>query len=890
MRALARLRHSLRALLRRDRLERELDLELRTHLELEIEQNRARGMREDEARRAALLAFGGVEQTKEACRDSRGTRLLETLAQDVRYALRSLRRAPAYTLAAVVTLGLGIGANSAVFSVVRGVLLQPLPYERGDQVVVLRQSAPLRGVADIGWSIPELTDLRRQTRTLDGIVEYHTMNFTLLGGEEPQRVRTGVVSANYFDVLEVRTLVGRGFRRGEDAHGAEPVLILAWDYWQKTFGGDPGIVGRRFTMNDRVHTVIGVLPPLPEWPDDNDVFMPASACPFRSGPQVEQNRGARMVQAFARVREGRTLDEARVDVETTAAAIRQEHPEAYAGNGVTRPELAPLREELTASARPTFLLLLATVSLILLIACANVANLALSRLLDRGRELALRQALGAGRRRIFAQLVTESTLLALAGGALGLLLAAGTLQLLVSFAARFTPRAAEVRLDPSVLAFTLGLSLLTGLLAGSLPGLPGLRSLAQALGGDGARATTGRGAQRLRQALVVSQVALSFVLVIGAALTLRSFRKLAAVDAGFRAEKVLAIAVDLNWSTYSTPQTTIDRERVARFYEPVHESLRSLPGVTGVGTAWTFPLNDSFSNDGSFLVEGGDADAEVLPRAVYVGTDGGYFATIGVPLLRGRSFSEDDRGGQEGVAIVSQALARRHFGNGDALGQRLSTNRGRSWRRIVGVVGDVRQSRLDREPKDMIYLPFRELPGYTATLFVRAQAEPRALGEQIRRLIHARDPQAAVAFVRSLEEIRSDALASPRLTAVLLGLFAALALGISATGIGGVIAYSVSQRTREFGVRMALGAGASRVVALVLRQGLVALAAGLLLGALAALGAGRLLSGLLFGVEPKDPVSYAAAAGVLLAVGLAACLLPARRAAATDPMTALRDA
>ena len=891
MPAITSLRNRIRALLQKDRLEREMNAEVDGHIEMQTEANRRRGMDAAEARRAAVLAFGGVEAVKEEYREAWGTRFIDTFAQDLRFALRGIRRSPGYAAAVVLTLALGIGANTAVFSVVRGVLLRPLPYERGDQIVELRQPSPKANVADIGWSILELQDLRRDATTLDGVVEYHNMNFILLGGPEPERVRTGVVSASFFDILEVKPLLGRGFRKGEDEPSAEAVLLLSHDFWQRVYGGDRGIIGRRFEMNDRVHTVVGVLPPLPKYPNQDDVYMPASACPFRTRPQVLESRSVRMVSAIGRVKPGRTLQEARADVETIEARLRQQYPDAYPRSGDARPELRPLRDVLVSSARPTLLILLGTVALILLIACANVANLALARLLDRGRELAIRQALGAGRSRILRQLLTESTLLALAGGALGLLLAGASRDLLVSFAARFTPRAAEIRLDGTVLLFTMGLSLLTGVLAGSLPGLPRGHSLLRFLAGDGTRASADVRALRVRFGLVVWQFALSFVLVIAAALMLRSFKKLSEVDGGFSAEHVLTMGVDLNFSTYTNAEHRLDRQRVLGFHEPFLEKALAMPGVSAAGNAWTFPLNSNFNgSNGTFLIEGQDQSVAAPPKAKLVGASGGYFEAIGVPLLRGRLFTKADRGDGPGAVLVSRSLAARHFGAADPVGRRISTDRGRTWRSIEGVVGDVRQSALDREPEDMIYLPFYEFPGFGSTFFVRTAGDPRRSSDELRRLAHSLDPQVAVHSVQTLADVRDDSLASPRLTAVLLGLFAGVALAISAAGIGGVIAYSVSQRAQEFGIRMALGAEPGRILGLVIRQGLGTLAIGLGIGLLSALALAQVLSGLLFGIGPMDPWSYLMAAIVLVVVGLAACAVPARRAAAADPLVALRSA
>ena len=876
-----------RALVSRRRQETELDDELRLHLEMETEANQRRGMAPDEARRAALVSFGGVEQAKEGCRESWQGRFLEVLAEDVRYGLRGLRRSPGFAAAVVLTLGLGIGANTAVFSLINGVLLKPLPYARGEQVVVLRQPEARTASEDLGFSPLEVRDYRETSRAFDGLVEYHSMDFTLLGSGDPRRVRAGVVSANFFEVLEVKPRLGRLFRAADETPGADAVLVLSHDYW-RTLGSDPKIVGRRFEMNDLVHTVVGVLPPIPQYPQENDVYMPSTACPFRNRPNVLENRRARMLGAFARVAPGTTLAQAQAEVEGVSRRLRAAYPDAFARESDSHVVLSPLKEDLVQRARPTFLVLLATVALVLLIACANVANLTLARMVERSRELAIRSALGAGRTRLLRQLLTESTLLALAGGALGLLFAYATRSLLTAFAARLTPRAGEVTIDVPVLLFTLVASVLTGVLAGTLPGLPGRERIAPVLLAESGRTTGDRRRQRVRAALVAWQLALSFVLLIGAALMLRSFANLRSVDAGFKGDHVLTARLNLNFSTYTNAERRIDVDRVNAFYRAVEDRLRSVAGVVAVGSAWTFPLNNAFQNDGTFAIEGRAESAGAAPKATFIGMSPGYFETLGVPVLRGRAFDERDRAGAPGAVVVNQRLARRHWGDADPIGSRVSSDGGRTWRTIIGVVGDVRQQGLDREPGDAVYLPFREFPGFAATLFVRTLDDPARMAERVRSAALGSDPQTAVTAVRTLDDIRSDALSSPRLTTALLGLFAGLALVITAAGLSGLIAYSVSQRTHEIGIRMALGADRPRITAMVLRQGMTSVATGLGIGIVGALALSRLVSRLLFGVGPNDPLCYAGSALVLLAAAVAGCLLPARRATSVSPMVALR--
>jgi putative ABC transport system permease protein len=887
MKLFSRAYRALRGLAMRNRQETELEAEVRHHLDLETEANLRRGMDPEEARRAALVAFGGVDQAKEDCRESWGGRFLEVLGQDVRYGLRGLRRSPGFTAAVVLTLGLGIGANTAVFSLVNGVLLKPLPYARGEQVVVLGQNDARSGTNNLGFSPLEIRDYREMSRSFDGLVEFHTMDFTLLGNGDARRVRTGVVSWNFFDVLEIKPLFGRMFRASDEAPNADAVLLLSHEYW-RALGSDPGIVGRRFEMNDRVHTVVGVLPPIPQYPQENDVYMPSTICPFRNRPATLENRRARMLGAAARIAPGVTLAQAQADAESVTQRLRTAYPDSFPKDADVHAALTPLKENLVQRARPTFLVLLATVALVLLIACANVANLTLARLVERNRELAIRSALGAGGARLMRQLLTESTIVALAGGVLGLLFAYLTRGLLATFAARLTPRAAEVEIDGSVLVFTLLVSVLTGVLAGTLPGLPGREKIALALMGENGRTTGDRRRQRVRAGLVAWQLALSFMLLIGAALMLRSFENLRRVDTGFQAENVLTATLSVNFTKFFTAEHRVDTERLGRLFRTMEDQIKTMPGVVAVANAWTFPLNNQYQNDGTFMVEG-RAPGGPPPKATFIGVSPAYFAALAVPTLRGRVFDERDRAGALPVVVVNQRLAHRHWGDADPVGRRISGDNGKTWRTVVGVVGDIRQAGLDQEPADAIYLPFVEFPGVTSTVFVRMMGDPARAAEHMRAAARLADADTAVSEVRTLDDIRGEALSSPKVTTVLLGLFAVLALVITAAGLSGLIAYSVSQRTHEIGIRMALGADRGRITTMVLREGMTSVAAGLALGIAGALALSRLVSGLLFGIGPTDPVCYAGSALVLVAAAAGACLLPARRATAVSPMTALRS-
>jgi predicted permease len=879
------LQRTLRSLVFKSRSERELDDELSFHIEMATARNVRLGMEPALARTEALRAFGGVEKTKEQCREARGGRWLEELGRDVRYGARTLRMHPGYSAVVVLILALGIGANTAMFSAVNGVLLRPLPYADGDRLVVLRQRAPLAGVDDMFISPVEMADYERGSRSLSNLVEHHDMGFNLLDHGEPSRVQTGVVSWDFFDVLGVKPLLGRTFRPEDETAAAEPVLVLSYEYWQRQYGGDPKVVGRSLRMNDKAHTVVGVLPQVPRYPTEDDVYMPTTACPFRSAPDMAVTREARMLTAFGRLRPGVPLEQAGAEVDAVAARLREEHPESYPPAEGYEADLLSLRSELTREARPKLLLLLGTVGLVLLIVCANVANLALARRLHRQKELALRSALGAGRLRIARQLLTESALLALAGGAAGLLLAVPSLRLLSTFAARFTPRAAEIGLDGNVLLFTLAVSLATGLIAGAAPALARQNPAAMLKeGGDrGTDHGIGGTSLRLRNLLIVFQLAASFMLLIGAGLTLRSLLRLEQVNPGFRLDRVSATDVVLDWHKYNTG------ERRWAIYEPLFDRVRSQPGFESVALGSTFPLNDSNPWTNTLVVEGRPtAPGKAAPRVDLRIASTGYFETLGIPILQGRAFADQDNLGAPGVAMVNRSLARRVWPDRDPTGQRISLNSGRNQLVVIGVVGDVKQYGLDSESADEIYVPLAQNPMNGLNLLVRSDLPIETVGATVRKILRGIDPEQPVFNTRSLQQVRAESLTPSRVTATLIGIFAVLALAISAAGIAGILAFSVGQRTHEIGIRMAMGAVPGDVLRMILRQAALLVLPGLALGMIGALALTRLMTGLLFGVEPTDPFTFAAVSLLLLTVAAVACFIPARRATEIHPMVALR--
>jgi len=884
-----RLRSALKSIVHRRKLETDLEREMRFHLEMEMNANIGKGMSPAQAREASLRSFGSVEQVKEAVRGSWGARFFDTMMQDVRFAIRNMRKNPGFSAVVLLTLALGIGANTAMFSVINGVLLRALPYGGGDRLVVLHQPAAGIKTGDVGFSPKEIADYREQSRTLDAVVEYHSMSFNLFGRGEAQRVQTGVVSANFFDILGVRPLHGRTFVAADDAPGAPAVLVLSYPYFKSAFGGDPAIVGQTFEMNDKVHTVVGVLPAVPQYPDENDIYMPSSACPFRSAQATIDNRQARMLAAFGRLRPGATIEQAQSDLALIAGHFAAAYPSDYpAVDGITA-KVEKLREELVHPARQTLLILFATTGFVLLLVCANVANLMLARTAGRERELSLRMALGAGRGRLIRQLLTESAVLSLAGGALGLAFAQLMRDMLVTFVLRFTPRASEIDIDGRVLLFALGSSLVTGLLFGLIPAMTSRHSLATSL--NSGRAGTGaRLALGTRHALIVSQVAISFVLLTGAGLMLRSFVELERVDPGFNPENVLAVNLSLNWSKY-----TDEAKRIA-FYRPLIESIAARPGVIAASMGTTIPLNESAPWTAALMIEGKpQAPNQPRPQVSIQFISPDYFRAIGTPLLRGRVLDERDKAEAPTAVVINEAMARRFFGDEDPIGHRVALAQqhmpagGEKWGTIVGVVGNVKEFGLDKETSEELFLSLLQEAHNGGTLFVRTQGDPWALVAPIRERVRQLDPKQPVGRVRTLEQVRANDLASPRLTTALIGLFALLALVITAAGIVGVVSYSVSQRTQEIGIRMALGADRDRVVQMVLRQGLAPVVIGMAAGVIGALALTKLMAGLLFGVGPTDPTTFAAVLLGLFLVAATACWHPARRAAGIEPMLALRS-
>ncbi|MEX2273363.1 MAG: ABC transporter permease [Vicinamibacterales bacterium] len=884
---MSRFFRKLRSILNSARVKDDVRREVDLHIEMEIAERQRRGMTANEARRTALRDFGGMEKFREEVHDSRGMTFWDGLRQDARFALRTLRRSPGYTLAAVLTLALGIGANTAMFSVVKGVLLDPLPFANGDELVLVQQSAPKSNRAAVGVAIPELQDYRARLTAVRDLVEFHGMSFTLLNQGEPDRVDTGVVSANFFDVLGMRPLHGRTFIDTDDDLGAPAVLVLSHAYWRTKFGGDPSVVGRVFEMNNRPHTVVGILPDYPQYPRENDVYMPTSACPFRSAAEQNQatigHRAFGALQVFGRLAPGANLDRATAEIATVAQSFERDYPQLHQRArllGFTG-QAAFLEEELIENARNLVWALTGVTMLVLLIACANVANLALARTFRRSRELAVRTALGAGRGRLVRQLMTESVIVSIAGAVLGLGLAWLTIDLLAQFIGRFTPRTAGIEIDGGVLLFTGVAAIATGLAFGLAPILVTRSSLAQTMRDGAAGSGEAVGRHRVRSVLVVAQVAVSFALLVGAALLIESFHRLSSVPLGFNADRVMTAAIFGNFS----------RQNVGNIENAILERLRSSPGVRSAALTTAVPQQGVQPIPPAIRLESRAVETAGALVADFQFVSDQYFDTLQVPIRAGRDFRASDTTDAPQVAIINSSMAAFWEGS-DPIGQRFfipGANQTEIALTVVGVVPDFRLYRVDQPIAAQFYRAVRQNAGSGARMLVRADADPATVAQIMKQAVHAADATTPVEEIATLASIRQDTqLAAPGVTAGLLALFAAVALFVTLTGIAGVIGTSVSQRTREFGLRMALGASRVSVLRLVVGQVAALVATGIALGLAGAFWFSGLIDTFLFATEKTDPLAYAAVAIVFLTAAVLATAGPARRATTIDPLTALR--
>ncbi|HSO76107.1 MAG TPA: ABC transporter permease [Blastocatellia bacterium] len=805
---------------------------------------------------------------------------MQKLKQDLIYAFRMLYKNRGFTAVALLALALGIGANTAIFSVVNSVLLRPLPYRDPQRLIMVFQNYQQRGGPEREWASPaDFRDFRDQAGSFENVAALLGWQPTLTGRDEPEDLQGAAVSHDTFAMLGVEPVLGRGFAADEDRAGAERVVVLSHELWQRRFASDPLIIGKNLTLAGESFTVIGVMPSRFSFPILTGTEIWRTVTPVLAA-QPGCDRGCVILRLIARLKTGVTLDAARAEMNAINQQMAERYPDTNKGVGST---LVTLHEQLVGDVRPAMLVLLSAVALVLLIACANVANLLLARAAAREKEVAIRAALGATRARLIRQHLTESLLLAVLGGAFGLLMAFWMVDLLVSFAPDGTPRLDEIAIDKSVLAFTFGVAVLTGLIFGLAPAVLSSRTNFNNALKEGGRDTsaTSRG-NRVRSALVVSEVALALMLLVGAGLLIKSFVNLQRVDPGFNPRSVLRADVILPRTRYP------DRNQPAAFYKQLLDRVTAMPGVQAAGAVSTMPLGGG-GTDSDFGIEGRPPAEPGKPQVAWFSSaTPDYFRAMGIRLLRGREFLESDNAAAPRVAVISEAMAQRYFPDEDPLGKRLVFGGGKDLREIVGIISDIKFFGLNKDARPSMYFPHAQTPSRGMSLLVRTEGAPMTLAAAIRAQVSELDRDLAVSNVMTMEELVAGSLAEPRFTLLLLGVFAAVAMLLSAIGVYGVVSYSVTQRSHEIGVRMALGAQMRDVLKLVVTEGMTLVMAGVAIGLAAAFALTRVMESLLFGVSATDFTTFAFTSLCLAIVALGACFVPARRATKVDPMVALR--
>lgn len=874
----------LRSLFRRNDVERELSDELQDHLERKTREFVADGLTTEEARRKALRGFGGVELSKENCRDARRVNRIEAIVQDVRYGMRVLRKSPGFTATVVLTLGLGIGANAAIFSVVYAVLLKPLPYPQAERLAMVYENVHLPNYQNERNepSPGNFSAWKKESTVFAGMAAYRNRSWNVTGAGEPLRVEGELVSADFFSVLQVNASLGRTFTSEEDRPGNSDVAVLGNAFWKTEFGSDAKILGKKIVLDGESYEIVGVMPPEFHFPDPDDQLW----VPMSLSPAELDNFGSHYLEVFARLKAGVNVARAQSETNLIARNLTELHPDSNSSQTVN---VVSLNEDIAGPVRPALLILLVAVGLTLLIVCANVANLVLARGSARQREVAVRVALGASRSRIFSQLLTESLLLALLGCALGLLLARFGVDTIRVLAAARLPRAEEFSLNAPVVAFTVVISILAALAFGLAPALQAPRARVHDALKAGARGSATSSPLRGRSLLVVLETAVGVVVAVGAGLLLRSFLAIQEVPLGFEPQGILSFRVIPRGEKYS------EVSKRAAFYEQTIERLQALPGVKSTAAVSFIPLTLARAAKG-FTIEGRiSVTPGQIPMANYDVVTPGYFPTMRIPLLEGRDFSWGDSPRTEPVLIINQAMANKYWPSEAALGKRIRQGGANDtefpWLTVVGVVGNVREHDPLTAPQPTMYFPiaqFADPGGVLRDWVVRTQGDPIGVASSIPAAIWDVDKNLPVTRLQTMETVRSTSVASQRLNLVLLGAFAALALVLAALGIYGVTSYGVTQRTREIGIRIALGARRYEVMRGVVGQGLRLAGLGLTLGLLGAVAFTRLMASLIYGIRATDPVTFLAVALLLTLVALAACYIPARRAMRVDPMAALR--
>jgi putative ABC transport system permease protein len=873
-----------RAALSPRQVDQEFEHELNAHLDMLADENVRRGMSPEEAKRAARIRLGGHTQLKGINRELHGLPMLETIFQDTRYALRMLRKNPGFTAVAVLTLALGIGANTAIFSIVYAMLLKPLPYSQPEQLLTVFEAQPQAGVNATGWSYANFAELREQNRIFSDMAGSQQHQLTLTGRGEPSVVNTSVVTPELFSVFGQKPMLGRAFFPEDGKSGAAAAVILSENLWRGSFGADPNVIGTSINLDKRSFTIVGVMPAVFRFPiltENQQLWIPLVQDPL-FGSWMER-RGGHWLQVTGRLKPGVSMTQVQAELDAIGARLAKEFPAENDGWSI---RFMPLKQLIVGDVKSALLVLLGAVGLVLLIACANIANLLLTRATSRAREIAVRTTLGAGRSRIVRQLLSETFVLGMLGGLAGIALAYAGVQGLTSLMPRDLPQVNAIRVDNSVLGFALLLSAVASCGFGLAPALFAANSnLQSSLREGGARSGESGNRRRVRGLLAAGEIALAMVLLVAAGLLLRSFSKLMAVSPGFDAQRVVQADISLPRFQYSTPQ------QWAAFSNELLTRLQSEPGMRDAAIVVPRPIADGFVNLGFDIVGSPASSASASRTANYVSVSPDYFRVMEIPLLAGRLFDKHDISSSPRVSLISEAMARLYFPNQNPLGKQLSFSfppDSGAAREIVGIVGDVRDVALGQDPSAMMYVPYAQSPFWGANVVVRSALSTASVASAIRRSVQQIDKDLPVTDVAKMTDMIDASVAQPKFRTFLLGLFAAMALVLAATGIFGVISYSASQRTNEIGIRVALGASRNTILRMVLRETLVLTCAGLALGVPSALAASHLLGHLLFDVSANDPATLTAVALTLAFVAAVAGYIPARRAMRVDPMVALR--
>ena len=865
-------------------MDEEFEREMESHLELLTEENVRRGMPPEEAKRAARLRLGGLTQLKETNRELRGLPLLETFVRDTRYAFRMLRKNPGFTAVAVLTLALGIGANTAIFSVVYAVLLKPLPYTNPDQLFTAFQANKQQGIAETGCSYPNFEDWRAQNHVFSELAGILAHQLTLTERGEPSVVNTSVVTPELFALLDVKPLAGRIFYPADGKRGAPPVALVSEELWRSRFGADPNILGTSINLDKRPFTVIGIIPAsfrTPFFNTKQEVWIPLVQDPVFSTFMAQ--RGTHLLPALGRLKLGVSVAQAQAEMDAISERLAREFP---AENADWTVRLVPLQKEIVGSVRTALLVLLGAVGLVLLIACANIANLFLTRSTSRSKEIAVRTALGAGRARIIRQLLSETAVLGLVGGVVGIALAYWGVQALSSLLPSSLPQLNPVRVDYFVLSSALLLSAISGIVFGLVPARFAADIDIQNALREGARSGESSDRRRTRNFLAIAEISLAMVLLVTAGLMLRSFARLTSVSPGFDTRHIVKADISLPQFQYSKPQ------QWAAFSEELLAGIQSHPGLQDSAVVVPRPIVDGSVRLPFEIVGSPPSSAAASRIANYVSVSPDYFRVLGIPLLAGRFFNQHDAASAPHVSIISEAMARVYFPNQNPLGKQITfgfgPNGGEAMREIVGIVGNVRDVSLGKDPGPMMYAPYFQAPFWGANLVVKSSLSTASVASAIREEVQKIDKDLPVTDVATMTDLVDASVAQPRFRTFLLTLFAAMALVLATTGIFGVISYSVACRTHEIGIRVALGASRGAILRMVSREILTLTLAGLVFGLAGALAASRLLGRMLFEVTAYDPATLVAVAVVLGAVAAIAGYVPARRAMCVDPMVALR--